>query len=118
MLQQGSEILSATTKTRCSQINQTFFKEKEEMTHPPLMDVLHNLKVHPFKMLESYISREQGVRSLETENESPTSWWSVNTGDAEGTQATILFHLPSKKGPVPFSPGGAHGTKGSVAGSR
>ena len=44
--------------------------------------------------------------------------WLVNTGDAEGTQATVLFHLHSKKWLVPFSPGGAHGTKGSVAGGQ
>ena len=31
------------------------------MTHPPLMDVLHNLKVHPFKMLESLTFTESKV---------------------------------------------------------
>ena len=61
MLQQRSEIPCATTKTRRSQINKTFFKEIEEMTHPPLTDVLHNLKVHPFEMLETLTFPESKV---------------------------------------------------------
>ena len=60
-LQQRSEIPCATTKTRRSQINKTFFKEKEEMTHPPLTDVLCNLKVHPFEMLETLTFPESEV---------------------------------------------------------
>ena len=61
MLQQRSEIPCATAKTRHSQINKTFFKEKEEMTHPPLMDVLYNLKVHPLEMLETLTFPESKV---------------------------------------------------------
>ena len=61
MLQQRSEIPCATAKTQHSQINKTFFKEKEEMTHPPLMDVLHNLKVHPLEMLETLTFPESKV---------------------------------------------------------